>query len=803
MGAARTAMSSTSDETLFDDFRRGDAGALDALVARHWGEAVRTARRILADPAGAEDAAQEALVALVRAAPRTRLSGPFAPWFRTLVLNAARNIARGEGRRERREEAAGARRAAAPREVAEGERRLLAEEVEAHVRRLPLDVRVAVVVHYWEGRSHEEVGRALGCPPKTAASRIRRGLERLRETLGASGFAATIPEIESAVRGLGEAPPGVADHVAPAPAGARLVARAAAAGSAARIAFFAKAAAVALLAVGLTVAAAPRILRPTEVALAPAAGKAESHRGATAGAIAPAATEQAPIAAAPAPAPGAAAAPPPASGAAPAPAPAEVAVAAPVPPAPADAAPRKATLRVEIDLGAESHALFYVLTGLRVPPIDVVTSGEKVVEVEADRALEICLAAGTSFEGYGRPDIVEEVRLVPGEERRVRLVLPPPEGRVGVELALRNADGTPAVRDGVVLVRDWSAVEPGRPGAPMRSATDDSGIAVLGLLPPGDYAVHVGTGAPAGRIRRSAGRERFEIALRERVPARLRVVSESGRPLRGAVVELEGPGRLVTLFTCNDGYAVPQAREPNARLYDRDAADDPAARVPLPLGDVFVRVRKSGFEPFERRVPVTGEDVVVTLPGALSVIEGSLARPSDVPDGTPVEARIGKPGEPPRFARGRLEGGRFRLELPRFAPPATLFLAVGDARPVVRRIAEGESGAAIRLEALDLEPGLTLRGRVAGERLTGADGTVTFVQPSLESTVHASIGPDGRFELRGLAPGRGSLSIVAHLCETASRRFVGIVPLPPRDVDPAEVPGGDLGTIDAAAATDR
>src|SRR5438132_9212885 len=92
------------DEALLADYgRTRDARALDALVRRHWAEAFRLALRALGDPAAAEDAAQEAFVGLVRAAPRWR-PGPFAPWLRALVMNAVRNALRARGRRRRHED---------------------------------------------------------------------------------------------------------------------------------------------------------------------------------------------------------------------------------------------------------------------------------------------------------------------------------------------------------------------------------------------------------------------------------------------------------------------------------------------------------------------------------------------------------------------------------------------------------------------------------------------------------------------------------------------------------------------------
>src|SRR4051794_5473287 len=93
-----------SDESLVLAFgKTGDEAALAALVERHWKTAHRLASRMLRDPGAAEDAAQEALVGLVRGAKRFEEGRPFAPWFRTLVLNAVRTSARARRRRDAHE----------------------------------------------------------------------------------------------------------------------------------------------------------------------------------------------------------------------------------------------------------------------------------------------------------------------------------------------------------------------------------------------------------------------------------------------------------------------------------------------------------------------------------------------------------------------------------------------------------------------------------------------------------------------------------------------------------------------------
>lgn len=184
-----------TDEELIRAYARTRAPAsLEALVARHWPFAYRVALRTLADPGAAEDAAQEALVGLARDASRFEEGRAFLPWFRTIVSNSVRTTMRARRRRTRHERTyAACRPDAAPAPALEA---ALAQEVQAQLATLDEDVRLPLVLHYYEGCSHAEVGEAVGCPTGTASSRIRRGLEQLRESLVHAGWSVTLLDLE-------------------------------------------------------------------------------------------------------------------------------------------------------------------------------------------------------------------------------------------------------------------------------------------------------------------------------------------------------------------------------------------------------------------------------------------------------------------------------------------------------------------------------------------------------------------------------------------------------------------------------
>ena len=72
----------------------GSSEALEALFKLHWPAAFRSAYYIVHDAAAAEDIAQEAFLAAVRALDRFDGRRPFAPWINRIVVNRAIDFAR-------------------------------------------------------------------------------------------------------------------------------------------------------------------------------------------------------------------------------------------------------------------------------------------------------------------------------------------------------------------------------------------------------------------------------------------------------------------------------------------------------------------------------------------------------------------------------------------------------------------------------------------------------------------------------------------------------------------------------------
>jgi len=172
-----------SDEELLEAIGAGDEAALAALYDRFGRVAYGVALRVLRDQALAEDAVQEAFLAVWRSAGsyRRERAKP-STWLLTLVHRRAVDLVRREDRRraERLDEPPEDVGVAVPEEAQLRERRAA---VQAALGRLPADQRQALELAYYGGYTQSELAEHLGVPLGTVKSRMFAGLSRLRDAL--------------------------------------------------------------------------------------------------------------------------------------------------------------------------------------------------------------------------------------------------------------------------------------------------------------------------------------------------------------------------------------------------------------------------------------------------------------------------------------------------------------------------------------------------------------------------------------------------------------------------------------------
>ena len=170
-----------SEHALIDGARAGSETALEELFRRHWPKAWRSAYLIVHDGAAAEDIAQEAFLAAIRALSQFDRRRPFGPWLHRIVVNRAIDATR--ARTLRREVGVEVDDSPAAVDQRPGSDPYPDDVVDA-LRSLPAEHRAVVVMRYLLEYTPGEIAAALEIPRGTVNSRLRRGLDRLGERLG-------------------------------------------------------------------------------------------------------------------------------------------------------------------------------------------------------------------------------------------------------------------------------------------------------------------------------------------------------------------------------------------------------------------------------------------------------------------------------------------------------------------------------------------------------------------------------------------------------------------------------------------
>jgi RNA polymerase sigma-70 factor (ECF subfamily) len=152
----------------------GSASDLEALFRAYWPRAFRAAYLVAHDAAAAEDIAQEAFLAAIRSLDRFDRRRPFGPWLHRIVVNRAIDWSRARALRGESE---------LPDVPAEQSDHSDAERLAAAIARLPEDQRAVIVLRHLLEYTPGEIAELLDLPRGTVNSRLRRGLDALKDVL--------------------------------------------------------------------------------------------------------------------------------------------------------------------------------------------------------------------------------------------------------------------------------------------------------------------------------------------------------------------------------------------------------------------------------------------------------------------------------------------------------------------------------------------------------------------------------------------------------------------------------------------
>lgn len=163
------------DAALVAQAKAGESDALAGLYRRHARALYTLALRMTANPATAEDMAQEAFLRAARALPGFRGDAPVGAWLKRLVANAVIDHLRKQ-RPEAAAELIDTMEAVA---VPPG----AALDAIGLLRRLAPDARSVVLLHEMEGYSHPEIAAMFGKTASWSKTVLARSIARLHAWL--------------------------------------------------------------------------------------------------------------------------------------------------------------------------------------------------------------------------------------------------------------------------------------------------------------------------------------------------------------------------------------------------------------------------------------------------------------------------------------------------------------------------------------------------------------------------------------------------------------------------------------------
>jgi len=166
---------------------RGDQGAFEALYERLARPAYGLIRKVLRDPAQSEEVVQEVLLEVWRTASRfDPARGGAATWVLTIAHRRAVDRVRSEAAAAGREQRTSRVPAAVDAVADSVEATLDAELLRRCLAGLSDVQRESITLAYYGGYTYPEVAKLLEVALGTIKSRIRDGLNRLRDCLGVS-----------------------------------------------------------------------------------------------------------------------------------------------------------------------------------------------------------------------------------------------------------------------------------------------------------------------------------------------------------------------------------------------------------------------------------------------------------------------------------------------------------------------------------------------------------------------------------------------------------------------------------------
>lgn len=167
-------MNERADESAFRACRRGDKAAYSVLAERHYRRVFALCLGMLANVHDAEDVAQETLLKGFVNIRKLARPERFEPW----ILRIARNLCIDWLRRQKH-----AKTLPVEREPTTGEGTHENHDLEGAIRRLPPELRLPLIMYYFEQKDTGSIAARLSISPSLAHERLKAARKQLHELL--------------------------------------------------------------------------------------------------------------------------------------------------------------------------------------------------------------------------------------------------------------------------------------------------------------------------------------------------------------------------------------------------------------------------------------------------------------------------------------------------------------------------------------------------------------------------------------------------------------------------------------------
>ena len=170
----------TTERELIERAQSGDAEAFDSLLSQYQGLVFRTASRLARDNAEAQDITQEALLKIARSIRGFAFRSQFSTWLYRITVNVAHDYARMMRRHQFVKRELGEQLQLVE---SESEAQARSAQIRVALQRLSEKERTAVVLCYFEGLSHAEIGLVMNCAETSVSWHIFMAKRKLKGLL--------------------------------------------------------------------------------------------------------------------------------------------------------------------------------------------------------------------------------------------------------------------------------------------------------------------------------------------------------------------------------------------------------------------------------------------------------------------------------------------------------------------------------------------------------------------------------------------------------------------------------------------